>query len=64
MFGRKKIPIDAALYDKVARFATAAGYPSVEDFVRHLLEREVKALEVAGDDEDVRKRLRGLGYLE
>ena len=45
------------------RQAAAGGYSSPEKFVEHVLERECAKL--AGDqpDEEVERRLRGLGYI-
>ena len=59
-----KIRIEKALYDRVADMAKKAGYSSVDEFVTHVLEREVKHLEGAETDEQVEERLRGLGYIE
>ncbi len=59
-----KIKIEKGLYDRVAEMARKAGYASVDEFVTHVLEREVKHLEGAETDEQVEERLRGLGYIE
>jgi hypothetical protein len=46
------------------KLATIAGYASPEEFVRHVLEREIARFEEAGDSEDeIKKRMRGLGYI-
>jgi hypothetical protein len=58
-----KIKIDSGLYDRVKRVAEIAGYGSVDEFVVHVIERELEKLE-AESDADVTDRLRGLGYLE
>jgi predicted CopG family antitoxin len=63
MFGTKKIAIEKSLWERIEKVAEAAGYASVEDFVRHLIEREVRHLEEAKDEAEVKKRLEGLGYL-
>jgi hypothetical protein len=63
-FGKRRIVVDKPLYDRAARFAAQAGYASVADFVKHLLERELRHLEDAQDEEQVRKRLEGLGYID
>jgi len=63
-FGKRRIPIDKLLYDRATRFAAQAGYSSVADFVTHMLERELRHLEEAQDEEQVRKRLEGLGYID
>lgn len=59
-----KIKIDKALYDRVAEMAKRAGYATTDEFIVHVLEREVAGLESAGSDEQVEERLRGLGYIE
>lgn len=62
MFG-SKIKIDRALLQRAKRYAGLAGYSSVEEFVAHALERELAQLEEADSEEEVRERLRGLGYI-
>jgi metal-responsive CopG/Arc/MetJ family transcriptional regulator len=59
-----KIKIDKALYDRVAECAAKAGYSSTDEFIVHVLQREVEAMEEPEDDPRVEERLRGLGYLE
>ncbi len=44
--------------------AQAAGYSSVEEFVTHLIEKELARLENETDDRAAAERLRGLGYIE
>ncbi|MFQ5741199.1 MAG: hypothetical protein ACE5JX_19525 [Acidobacteriota bacterium] len=68
MFGHK-IKIDKELCQKVEKCAQTAGYSSVEEFVAHVLEKETaRMLDSGGMDaeseEQVRKRLEGLGYIE
>lgn len=61
----KKIKIDAALLEKATRCAEIAGYSSPEEFIQHALEKEVDRILVADEDEEkIKARLRGLGYLE
>jgi metal-responsive CopG/Arc/MetJ family transcriptional regulator len=62
MFG-SSIKLDKALLAKVKRYADLAGYSSVEEFITHALEKELARLETADTDEEVKKRLKGLGYL-
>ncbi len=61
-----KIKIDRELYEKLKTAAAERGYSSVEEFVTHILEREISQ-GVGGDgpkdDEEIRKKLEGLGYL-
>jgi len=64
MFGAKKIALDKDLYERIAKVASVAGYASVQDFVVHLLEQQVRHLEEAKDEDLIRKRLEGLGYID
>jgi metal-responsive CopG/Arc/MetJ family transcriptional regulator len=63
MFG-PKIKVDKDLYERVKQCAEAAGYSSVDEFIRHTLEKAVAAIEEADSEEEVKKRLQGLGYLD
>lgn len=59
-----KIKIDKDLLNRAKRCAEIAGYSSTEEFITHLIERELSKLEQSGDpDEKVKERLRGLGYI-
>ena len=63
MFG-PKLKIDKDLMEKIRKYAGIAGYASPEEFVKHVLEREVAKFEEGGDSEDeIRKRMQGLGYI-
>jgi hypothetical protein len=59
-----KIKIDSALLDRAKRAATKAGYSSVEEFVAHCIENELKKLETDEAESQVADQLRGLGYIE
>ena len=63
MFGRNKIKLDKELLAKVKRYAEIAGYSSPAEFVTHALEKELKKLEGADSEEEIKKRLQGLGYI-
>jgi len=63
MFASNKVKLDKELLDKVRRYAQLAGYSSVEEFITHALEKELAKLEDAGSEEEIKKRLRGLGYI-
>jgi hypothetical protein len=47
----------------VKRVSEAAGYSSPEEFVEHVLERELAKLEDAASDAEIVKKMQGLGYL-
>ena len=59
-----KIKIDANLYDRVKQVAQVAGYASPEEFIIHMIEKELSQLESSEDEKQMVERLRGLGYLE
>ena len=58
-----KIKIDKELYAAVKKLSEDAGYSSAEEFVSHLLEKVVNPPDVEDSDEDLVKRLQGLGYI-
>jgi hypothetical protein len=64
MFGKKKIVVEKDLWERMEKVSAQTGYASVEDFARHVLESSVRHLEEGKDEEEVRKRLEGLGYIE
>ncbi len=60
-----KIKIDDNLFERVKKLAQTAGYPSPEEFITHMIEKELAKLETPTEDEQaVLERLRGLGYIE
>ena len=64
MFGHR-VKLDQALYDRARQVAVTAGFSSVDEFVNHLVERKLDrlGLDQELDQEQLRERLRGLGYL-
>jgi len=68
MFGSHKVKIEGELLDKAKQCADACGYESVDEFVIHMLEKEIKKVlppdEGTPSKELVKKRLQGLGYIE
>ncbi len=58
-----KVKLDKALYEKVKMYAQIAGYSSVQEFVHHALEKELKRFEGAQSEEEIRQKLKGLGYI-
>jgi hypothetical protein len=59
-----KISIDQSLYERAKKAADSAGYSSVEEFVAHCIETELKKLRLDEAEEQVSNQLRGLGYIE
>ncbi len=60
----EKIKIEAGLLERAKQAAATAGYSSVEEFVAHCIENELKKYEVDQVEEQVADQLRGLGYIE
>ena len=58
-----KVKIDPDLLEKAKKVSETAGYSTVDEFVSHLLEKELKKVEDAVDEEELKERLRGLGYI-
>jgi hypothetical protein len=58
------IKVESALLERAKRAATLAGYSSVEEFVAHCIENELKKLKVDEAESQVADQLRGLGYIE
>lgn len=64
MFGSKrKVKLEKDLVKRVERYAEIAGYSSPAEFITHAIERELTLLEDADSEEEIRKRLKGLGYI-
>ncbi|OGD28208.1 MAG: hypothetical protein A2028_02770 [Candidatus Aminicenantes bacterium RBG_19FT_COMBO_59_29] len=61
--GKAKVKLDKELLEKVKKFAHLAGYSSPEEFVAHCLEKEIAKLEESDSEEEVKKKLKGLGYI-
>ncbi len=64
MFGSKKVKINMETWLKIKKYAALAGYSSADEFVLHALERQLATLEEAGSDEEIKNKLKGLGYLK
>jgi metal-responsive CopG/Arc/MetJ family transcriptional regulator len=62
MFG-SSIKLDKDLLARVKKYSDIAGYSSPAEFISHALEKELAKLEDAGDEEEIKKRLKGLGYI-
>ena len=63
--GGNKIKLDKDLLDRVKHVAEVAGYASHEEFITHVIEKELAEIEGDGgaSDEDITEKLRGLGYI-
>lgn len=59
-----KVKINRALYDLLVAKAEEKGYSSVDEFVVHVLEAAVADAGPGATPEQIRERLKGLGYLK
>ena len=64
MFTKNTAKLDTALLARAKTAAERAGYSSVEEFVRHAVEKELARIEEAEARDEVTRQLKGLGYLE
>ena len=60
----EKVKIESGLFERAKRVAATAGYSSVEEFILHCVEKELKKLETDEAEGQVADQLRGLGYIE
>jgi hypothetical protein len=58
------IKLNPALWAKVKKCAEAGGYGSPQEFVEHVLEKELAKLDTSASAEEIAKKLQGLGYLD
>ena len=63
MFAHAKIKIDKDLFERAQQYAAQKKFPSVDEFVASLIEREL-GTQSQEDDPQVVERLKGLGYIE
>jgi len=63
MFGNN-LKLKPELWDRIKLVSAAAGYSSPEELVEHVLERELAKLEDAQSDEEIVRKLQGLGYID
>lgn len=61
--GSVKVKLDSDIVDRAGKVADIAGYSSVEEFITHVLERELARMEDSDSEEEVKEKLKGLGYI-
>jgi metal-responsive CopG/Arc/MetJ family transcriptional regulator len=65
---KKKITIEKDLFERAARFAQDKGYSDLSEWISDLMEEEMKRNQGGGpegdkDEEEIKKKLQGLGYI-
>jgi metal-responsive CopG/Arc/MetJ family transcriptional regulator len=63
VFGKTNVKMDKDLVKRVEKYSRIAGYSSPAEFITHAIEKELLLLEDADSEEEIRKRLQGLGYI-
>lgn len=58
------VKLDKDLFDRIKKCADLAGYSSPQEFIVHVLEKELAKIEEGESDEEILKKLQGLGYIE
>ncbi|HSU60938.1 MAG TPA: hypothetical protein VLI55_16635 [Bryobacteraceae bacterium] len=58
------LKFDKTLMERIKKCSDLAGYSSPEEFVQHIVEKELARLEDTESDEEIVKKMKGLGYLE
>ena len=62
---KPSIKLNKDLWIKIKQCAEAGGYSSPQEFIQHVLEREIARLtDEAESKEEIERKLKGLGYLE
>ncbi len=64
MLSKSTVKLNKDLWERVKRCAGVAGYSSPQEFVEHVLEKELAKLEDAESDEEIANKLKGLGYID
>lgn len=61
--GGSKIKLDKDLLERIKKISEVAGYASHEEYIVHVLEKEIAKFDDAKSDADITEKLRGLGYI-
>jgi len=59
-----KVNLETDLYQRAKKVAVSQGYSSVDEFITHAIENELKRSDADSAEEHVAGQLRGLGYIE
>ena len=62
--GGPKIELDKALWARVQEHVKAVGYSSPEEFVQHVIERELSKTEKGENADKAAGKIRGIGYID
>ncbi|MCD4700647.1 MAG: hypothetical protein K8S24_02200 [Candidatus Aegiribacteria sp.] len=64
--GKLKLKFDSTTIERIRKVSEAGGYSSPAEFLIHVIERELDSLDPGRGDseEEIRKKMEGLGYIE
>ena len=60
----KSIRVSKELWERIVHAAKAGGYSSPREFAEHVLDKHVPKSGDTDSNEEILKRLKGLGYIE
>lgn len=58
------VKLDKALCQRAAAAAMKGGYSSLEEFIEHAIEKQLAQYETPEPADEVKRQLKGLGYLD
>ncbi|RPI00673.1 MAG: hypothetical protein EHM72_08550 [Calditrichaeota bacterium] len=58
----KKIKLDEDIYRRALKFSAAQGYSSLEEFICHIIEKELQLQGGADAINEIERKMKGLGY--
>ena len=61
--GGNRIKLDKELLDRIKTISEVAGYASHEEYIVHVLEKEIAKFDDAKSAAEITEKLRGLGYI-
>jgi len=63
---KMKLKISSDLMERIRKVSDTGGYSSPEEFVLHVIERELDTLapDAGESEEEIRRKMEGLGYLQ
>ncbi len=64
MASKTSVKLNKSLCQRAVLWAEKAGYSSLDEFIEHMIEKELAKLGEPDSKDDVIKKLKGLGYLE
>jgi hypothetical protein len=61
-----KLKLDSVTIERIRRVSETGGYSSPEEFILHIIDRELDTLDQDSreSEEEIRRKMEGLGYIE